>query len=82
MLHLKLLKSSHWQSSNVEFIRRQLTTHTSQLIHILKCRGRALSRSFEKRYPLKIQWTFGLLYRSALYRVGINHRGSYITVTE
>jgi hypothetical protein len=27
MLHLKLLKSSHWQLSNVEFIRRQLTTH-------------------------------------------------------
>jgi hypothetical protein len=28
MLHLKLLKSSHWQLSNVEFIRRQLTTHS------------------------------------------------------
>jgi len=27
MLHLKLLKSGHWQSTNVEFIRRQLTTH-------------------------------------------------------
>ena len=38
MLHLKLLKSSHWQSSNVEFIRRQLTTQTSRWKTTSVCR--------------------------------------------
>jgi hypothetical protein len=46
----------------------------------IRCRLRVLFQSFD--HQLKIQWTFGLLDRSALNCVGINHRRSQIAVAQ
>jgi hypothetical protein len=46
---------------------------TGLLLHIIRCRMKALFRSFEKCSLLKVQRTFGLLYRFALYCAGVNH---------
>lgn len=62
--------------------REAITTHTSISAHILKYRVRTLYRPLANSHSLKIQGTFGLLNRSALYRVGINPRRPQIVMPQ